>query len=442
MAAVTVDFGKRLGRIKPLHGVNNGPVCYGGLVNVTGEYKTLAPPFVRLHDCNWPHPREVDIHTIFPDFSKDEHDPASYDFERTDTYLKTVLETGAKIVYRLGESIEHTPKKYYVHPPKDFEKWGRICLGVIRHYNEGWANGFTYDIKYWEIWNEAESAPNRPPETNAMWSGTQEQYLELYAVAARMIKKHDPTLKVGGPSSTMTQPDYNRKFLNHCRQHQAPLDFFSWHTYSANVEEMATRARGVRELLDEYGFQKTESHCNEWNYDAPNVRQPHPSASYPGARAERAKGTEGASYDAAVLLRFQDSPLDVACFYDGAPTAIYWGIFNCYGAPQKNYFALRAFAELYRLGEQVAATSDGGLYCGAAGKAREAAVMLSNFSPEPRTCELMLQGLAGPWKYEVLMVDHQRNLEPAGQGTVANGKMRLDMGAYSVGLVKLSAGKG
>ena len=27
-------------------------------------------------------------------------------------------------------------------------------MNVIKHYNSGWANGYHYNIKYWEIWNE------------------------------------------------------------------------------------------------------------------------------------------------------------------------------------------------------------------------------------------------------------------------------------------------
>src|SRR5699024_9291765 len=113
MVDVKVNVNQEIGKIKPLHGVNNGPIGYGSLVDVSHYYRRAAFPLVRLHDPNWPHPREIDIHTIFPDFSKDPNDPASYDFSKSDTYIKKILDTGAKILYRLGESIEHTEKKYY-----------------------------------------------------------------------------------------------------------------------------------------------------------------------------------------------------------------------------------------------------------------------------------------------------------------------------------------
>jgi hypothetical protein len=32
------------------------------------RYRELGVPYVRLHDTNWPHPREVDVPQVFPDY--------------------------------------------------------------------------------------------------------------------------------------------------------------------------------------------------------------------------------------------------------------------------------------------------------------------------------------------------------------------------------------
>jgi xylan 1,4-beta-xylosidase len=82
--------------------------------------------------------------------------------------------------------------KHHVHPPKDVERWAETCMGIIRHYNEGWAHGTRHGIQYWEIWNEPE---NRP----AMWSGSDADYFRLYAATVTRIKASFPALKVGGP---------------------------------------------------------------------------------------------------------------------------------------------------------------------------------------------------------------------------------------------------
>lgn len=90
----------------------------------------------------------------------------------------------------MGESIDHYPKKLYVNPPKFPEKWAKICEHIISHYNEGWANVFYLKIECWEIWNE--------PDNDKMWTGTKEEFFELYRVTANRLKKRfGNKIKVG-----------------------------------------------------------------------------------------------------------------------------------------------------------------------------------------------------------------------------------------------------
>src|SRR4030095_11769781 len=159
-----VDFSQTNGTIRALHGINRGPLVAGGMVDLTESQHALKIPFTRLHDSHLTTSDVVDIHAVFPDFTRDPEKPESYDFARTDAYLAAVRNTGAHIVYRLGHTIEHDEPKRFVHPPKDFGQWARVCAGIVQHYNEGWASGFKHAIRYWEIWNEPE---NRP----ACWTG-------------------------------------------------------------------------------------------------------------------------------------------------------------------------------------------------------------------------------------------------------------------------------
>jgi hypothetical protein len=146
---LTVDCSKPLGRIRPLHGVNSGPIEDGGLLDLSRYHRDASFPLTRLHDVHWPNADVVDFHVVFPDADADPERAESYDFAATDDYLRATLATGTKAVYRLGESIEHGPRKRYVHPPHHPEKWAAACVGVIRHYNDGWAGGFRHDVRYW-----------------------------------------------------------------------------------------------------------------------------------------------------------------------------------------------------------------------------------------------------------------------------------------------------
>ena len=202
----------------------------------------------------------VDIHCVFPNWDADPDDPASYDFIPTDAYIQSILDTGCGVFYRLGASIEHGPKKYFIHPPADNLKWAKICAGIVRHYNHGWADGFHHGIRYWEIWNE--------PEGGAMWTGTRAQYFNLYATASKYLKAQFPEIMVGGYAScgfyAVTRPDadaffqsfvpYAEQFLDFISAEQAPLDFFSWHLYSDNVQEFAAHADYVDALLARHGY--------------------------------------------------------------------------------------------------------------------------------------------------------------------------------------------
>ena len=125
---ITIDTSRKLGPIKPVHGVNNGPTSFGGLTDLSRSYKAAGFPYARMHDPEYPHPTAVDIPQIFPDFSADETDPANYVFENTDAALKAIVDCGTQIIYRLGTSIEHTVRKLYTDVPADMDKWARICI--------------------------------------------------------------------------------------------------------------------------------------------------------------------------------------------------------------------------------------------------------------------------------------------------------------------------
>ena len=386
-AELVADFAVPAGRIRPLHGVNKGPLAPGSLIDLTREHQELGIPFTRLHDCGWPNPYVVDHHAVFPNPDADPALPDSYDFRLTDEYLSAVRKTGAEPIYRLGESIEHTTVKRFVHPPKDPAKWAAICIGIIRHYNEGWTNGFQHGIRYWEIWNEPE---NRP----AMWSGTDEDFLQLYRVAATTIKARFPDLKIGGPafgaSGSFVQgefrpTDFVLKFLAMCRQEKAPLNFFSWHCYTADPAELSARAQAVRRLLDAKGFTETESHLNEWNYLPGNTWKP---ISKGGSASDRERfygemsGAAGAAFALTSLLELQDAPVDVANFFHGEFGG--FGLFSEQGAPRPVYHAFRAFQALVQHPRRVATRgADAGksaFLAGLSADGREATMVVSNFS--------------------------------------------------------------
>ncbi len=130
--------------------------------------------------------RLVDLPLIFANPEADAEDPDNYYFAQTDDYIANCIACGTEVYYRLGTSIEHSVNKYFVHPPEDVRKWVDVASNVIRHYTEGKWNGFRYDIRYWEIWNEPDLGPK-------MWTGTLQQFNDFYAQAATELKNASRT---------------------------------------------------------------------------------------------------------------------------------------------------------------------------------------------------------------------------------------------------------
>ena len=372
VAEICIDTGKALGPIKMMNCVNNGPAKACSVQTRTNfkEFKALEIPYARTHDSAHCHEyggsHSVDISGIFPDFSKDPYDSASYDFVLTDDYLKTMMEAGTEPFYRLGQSIENWIKKYGANPPSDFGKWAVVCEHIVRHYNEGWADGFHWNIKYWEIWNEPDDPP--PPDTpSGQWTGTEEQFFELYGITASHLKKCFPDLKIGGPAHSVRM-DWAERFLDYLTQHGAPLDFFSWHRYFVTPDYIPVEIREKRALLDRHGFEKAESILNEWNY----VRGWTSDWVY-SLRVESGDlNYKGAAFVAASMSVCQREALDMLMYYDARLNTAMNGMFDPVTLePMRGYYPFAAWAKLRRLGMEVdcSCTGTDGLYATAAASA-------------------------------------------------------------------------
>lgn len=343
------------GPVKPMHAVNNGPKKKG-TDQIRGNfdaYKAARIPFARTHDANFAAayggPHTVDITAIFPNFEADENDPANYDFACTDDYLATMRAAGTEPFYRLGQTIEHTVKKYGSKPPRDFAKWARICEHVIAHYTEGWAKGYTWDIRYWEIWNEPDNQNPADVSRSSCWGGTAEQFHEFFKTAATHLKGRFPNLKIGGPAVCWDRA-WATKFLDCMKKENVPLDFFSWHIYTTDVAAVADRCRFYRRLLDERGYAETESICNEWNY----VRDFRANWVY-SLRVESGDlNHKGAAYIAAVLCAAQQAPVDMMMYYDARIGTQMNGMFDFVTLrPLRGYYPFYAWSKLAELGRAV-----------------------------------------------------------------------------------------
>lgn len=349
MGRINIDFNKITGKMKIMHAANNGPARKNN--DHFENFSKLKIPYVRNHDASLSEPygcqHVVDIHCIFPDFSKNEYDEKNYDFKLTDEYTKTILDTGSKVFYRLGSSIEHWEKKYGTVMPSDFSKWARICEHIIMHYNEGWADGFNYNIEYWEIWNEADLNAD-DAEDKLTWGGTKKDYFEFYDTVSKHLKSRFPNLKIGGPASCG-----NTKWMEEfIAQLNAPLDFFSFHMYAYKPQFMAEYATTVKNILIKYGYGDVETILDEWNY----VRDWNDRLEY----IKTIHGMKGAAYIAATMCAIQNCGMtDMMMYYDARQVTAWNGLFDFYTKePLKGYYSMLMFSKLYDLKNQTVCVSD------------------------------------------------------------------------------------
>jgi len=412
---IDVNFEKVTGRIKPMHAVGQPPFT-GGFAKLDFTpmqiLKDANIPYSRLHDVGGPFGgnRYVDIPNIFRNFDADVNDPESYDFTFTDELLKGLESYGVKPYFRLGGTIENQcqVKAYHIHPPKDYDKWARICEHIIMHYNEGWADGFHFGIEYWEIWNEPENDEYGSMK-NQMWTGTPLQYYELYDVAAKHLKKcFGDKIKIGGYSASglyglfaypekygldmkardkeswrSSKQEYRLKFLNdfldYIKEHNSPIDYFTWHIYG-DVEMVEGESDYITRLLEEKGFGGLETHCTEWNLS----HSREINKSYADAHAKVM----------ATMLSMQHKTTDMLMYYDAkymSPNA-YGGFYDfATYEPSAIYYSFKAFGELYNLGNEVECNcSKEGIYALAAKNDREKSIVISN-TAEDTEMELDLQ---------------------------------------------------
>lgn len=391
--SVTVDPSAIVGPVKPMNAVNNGP-AYDSELQKT-DFKILKIPYSRTHDASLGEcygERVVDISDIFRDFDKDPDSPASYDFRETDLYIKTLIDSGCEPFYRLGQSIENQPAaKYNIYPPKDYKKWARICEHIIRHYNEGWADGFHYNIRYWEIWNEADldQSSGRWKTDPRTWGGTIEEFHKLYAVAAKHLKKCFPKLKIGGPSYCRIQgvKTYFPQFFAYMKDNAVPIDFISWHKYGAEPSVYLMEADLIRGWMKEYGYEKAELILNEWNYR--RFKSGNGSSNERYNRENR--GTiKGAAFALATMSALQDAPVDMMMYYDFRPTGSYCGFYDT--QIDKHLPLYYAFYAWSKLGDKECACKvEGGagdIYAVASVRDGRPVVLITRYDGDNNACNL------------------------------------------------------
>ena len=437
------------GVIRKLNGGNMGPPIAGEMSgrNIRKSYKELNLAFARLHDTPLDNPNcpLVDIHNIFPLFHLDASDPRNYCFRHTDDYLHNcIVEANTPVFYRVGESIDHSVNKYFIEPPADVDKWIEVVSNIIRHYTQGLWNGFHYDIKYWEIWNEPECGGNKrldPNAKNLMWLGDLESFFRFFSKVVKELKKRFPHLKFGGPAHCGWSDSVGGIFLEQCAAEKVPLDFYSYHCYFDDPFGWIRESPAlVRKKLDSLGYDKTEIILNEWHYFPGDWHRLRNDSTYKqNMYNNEMKGLNAAAAIVAVMSLWQDTPLDYGAYYTCSTTA--WG---CYVTGSRketpSYYALKAYGEIVRFPVRTVSSCDGENVTVLSGRDAENnhALLIAGFSTGDTECSVTLDREIPEGKCQLFLLDEEHNLSPVPEVEISGKTVRFSNISNSfVALIKL-----
>ena len=435
MSKVYANFSKAVRPVGMMHGMNNGPYMHQG--DFAPEFAEMGVPFVRFHETHSKTTKCIEIPHIFRDWNADENDEKNYFFDVTDKVVAEAVNHGITVMYRLGMGTEAAKPLLFCTMPEDPEKWARICVNIIRHYTDGWANGFYYDIPYWEIWNE--------PDLPLYWEGDRERFFKLYEAASTAIREFNPRLKVGGPAICWPLRDDNwpEDFLKFVVEKKLPLDFYSWHFYTAKLDKIENVCSRVDEQLKGAGlYGKIESINSEWHAVSLEPR-PNP----------RFQNIAGGGWDlsptgnictavsnVAAMIIMQRHNVTKAAYYDAENRGALCGLWGVHMNKQPQFYGFKAFNYLYQVGTEYESSSDVfEIQVMAAANNKTGYLLLTNYTEEEKPVTLELTGMSGA-DMQMYLLDEVHSLEIVDSdsfGAASCVKREVLLPKMSVALVEL-----
>ena len=437
-AALTADFATEKGPVRPeIHSSGFGPTICSQTAQDLEDVKSMGFKYARTHD--WalinPNQRVCDYFHIFPLMHLDAKDPKSYCFGPTDYLLKrTREEAGLDVFFRMGTSIEHSGHKVHFNSvvPDDFDKVAEIFAATVRHYNRGWADGFEWGVKYWEIWNEPEGYVSMwcPPEGTEHLSGDalaakreelRGKFVRFYVTVLKRLKSEfGDTIKVGGPALCSYNTVWLNDILKACRDAGVAPDFISWHGYARDPMQYAREADRGRQLCDSYGFTKCELILNEWHYFGENYSWTEMQrCSDPKVKAriwegpDSHNGIRSACFTLAALANLERSKMTQAYYYGCRHTGA-WGFKDELQRKYKVFYALKLFGDIVKNYSTICESESSGtvtLFPVKSADGRKA-LLVVDYGGAARMISVAVKGVAAGAKASCKVLDHHHDLEP------------------------------
>ncbi len=411
---ITIDPSQLLPPIELIIGTNAGPMAQRSSADYTLLFKELGIQAIRTHDYYGP----CDWMEIYPDWNADPNIASSYHFASSDAVIYKIYIGGFEILYRLGSSWRGNRPAYSNDPPgtirdasgtvthvadaNDFAKFAEICKHIVMHYNQGWSNGYRYNIRRWEIWNE-------PSLKEQFWTGTPIQFHQMFSIVAKTLKGFDASLMIGGPGQAGNSTRaYFQDLFDYSKKNNTPIDFYSYHSYggtraASSPWDLGKKAIEARSVLNTNGYTATKLFCDEFNAE--------------GDSANYANTGRGAAFYAAALTYLTENGVRESYQYRADDHPL--GLVMQNGSTKIAAESFKAWKELVKLPDRILATGTDTLgFTIIATKSMwgdSIRVLIANFPPTTKQLLLQFDHLPAPtnsqWRFVRRVIDNTKRLE-------------------------------
>ena len=191
------------------------------------------------------------------------NDPMQYDFTANDQDVNAIINNGMEPFIYLGQPPSQPP---------NLADYATVIKNFIRHYTQGWDNGYYYNIKVVRWGNE--------PDLSMFWTGTQQEFFDTYAAVSNAVKSLDSTIIIDAPEfafpvswsgNTRVLSSWVTNFLSYCQTNNVKVDIFAFHAYNStayyqfysDLTLMNNALSAYPTLSNIYGTPKLGN--NEWN---------------------------------------------------------------------------------------------------------------------------------------------------------------------------------
>jgi xylan 1,4-beta-xylosidase len=253
------------------------------------------------------------------------------------SFMPQVLASGRTTVFKYRGNVT---------PPSDYRQWAAFIRRLVAHWVDRYG---AREVGQWffEVWNE--------PNLRAFWTGSREDYFELYRTTVGAIKAVDPSFRVGGPATA--RDGWIDEFIDFCETAHVAVDFVSTHHYPTDADLSASDtethlARGRRSILRQWAQDSRRRargrplHYTEWNTSS-DPRDPLHDEPYAAAFVVKTLMEVSGLVDAYSFWTFSD--IFEETYFPSVPFHGGFGLMTLHGIPKPVY---RAFELLHRLGHE------------------------------------------------------------------------------------------